>query len=197
MIIENEIDEIKDMKNEISILYDKIIELSKQWKKNLKDLANLPKSNFTYSDIKKIKDLKLYFIENLQSYGYKSISDFSEVEISEDKLMPVISGFDMKFDSSASDNIRAIWAFNVALMQTSLKYLGNHPGLLIFDEPGQQSMVISDLCKFIKILSDIKDNIQVIIGITIDDDETIRGIDSIDKSKYKLILVDDNAISPL
>ncbi|MFQ6872604.1 hypothetical protein [Romboutsia timonensis] len=197
LIIENEIDEIKDMKNEISILYDKIIELSKQWKKNLKDLANLPKSNFTYSDIKKIKDLKLYFIENLQSYGYKSISDFSEVEISEDKLMPVISGFDMKFDSSASDNIRAIWAFNVALMQTSLKYLGNHPGLLIFDEPGQQSMVISDLCKFIKILSDIKDNIQVIIGITIDDDETIRGIDSIDKSKYKLILVDDNAISPL
>lgn len=196
IIIENEIDEIKDMKDETSVLYDKIIELSKEWKENLKQLGRLPKTNFTDSDIKKIEDLKVYFIENLQSYGYKSISDFSEVDISEDKLMPVISGFDMKFDSSASDNVRAIWAFNVALMQTSLKYSGNHPDLLIFDEPGQQSMVISDLCKFIKIMAEIKEDIQVIIGITIDD-ETIKGIEDIDSPKYKLILVDDNSISPL
>lgn len=196
IIIENEIDEIKDMEDEISTLYDKIIELSKKWKDNLKEIARLPKSNFTDSDIKRIEDLKSYFIQNLQLYGYKSISDFSEVDISEDKLMPIISGFDMKFDSSASDNVRAIWAFNVALMQTSLKYSANHPGLLIFDEPGQQSMVISDLCRFIKILSEIKENIQVIIGITIDD-EIIKEIDNIDSSKYKLILVDDNSICPL
>lgn len=196
IIIENEIDEIREMKDEISILYDKIVELSKEWKENLKELGSLPKTNFTDSDKIKIEALKSYFIENLQLYGYKSISDFSEVDISEDKLMPVISGFDMKFDSSASDNVRAIWAFNVALMQTSLKYLGNHPGLLIFDEPGQQSMVISDLCKFIKILSEIKKDIQVIIGITIDD-ETIKEINNIDSSKYKLILVDDNSIYPL
>ncbi|WP_185974032.1 hypothetical protein [Brevibacillus sp. LEMMJ03] len=50
----------------------------------------------------------------------------------------------MKFDSSASDNIRAIWAFTVALFQTSHEKGGNHPGLLIFDEPAQHSIVTND-----------------------------------------------------
>lgn len=35
--------------------------------------------------------------------------------------MPVIDKFDMKFDSSASDNIRAIWSYTLALLQTSKK----------------------------------------------------------------------------
>ena len=39
----------------------------------------------------------------------------------------------MKFDSSASDNIRAIWSYTLALLQTSKKQIGNHPGVLIFD----------------------------------------------------------------
>ncbi|WP_257788845.1 hypothetical protein [Clostridium argentinense] len=39
-----------------------------------------------------------------------------EMKISEEKLLPIVNGFDMKFDSSASYNIRAIWAFTFALM---------------------------------------------------------------------------------
>lgn len=193
---ENEICDLENMKKEISFLYDKLLHLSEKWKENLEKINNLPKSNLDSDDKQKIKYLKDKFVENINLYGYKSISDLTKIEISEDKLIPIVDGFDMKFDSSASDNIRAIWAFNVALMQTSLEYTGNHPNLLIFDEPGQQSMIVSDLCKFIKMLSKIEEEIQVIIGITIDD-EIEKNIKSVDDSRYNLILVDNKSIYPL
>ena len=54
----------------------------------------------------------------------------------------------MKFDSSASDNIRGIWAYTVALLQVSMSKGGNHPGVLIFDEPVQHSIVPNDMKNF-------------------------------------------------
>lgn len=196
IMIENEVGESTEIKEEVEILYQNIVELSKKWKVNLSNIAKLPKTNLTEKDINKIINLKNNFIKNLELYGYHSISNFSEVEICKDKLIPIVSGFDMKFDSSASDNVRAIWAFNVALIQTSLYKGGNHPNILIFDEPGQQSLIISDLCKFIKMLSDIDEDIQVIIGMTIDE-KILEGIKSIDKSNYKIIRVDNNSIHPI
>ena len=68
------------------------------------------------------------------------------------KLLPIVNGFDMKFDSSASDNISAIWAFTFALMQTSFESKGNHPKIMIFDEPAQQSMIPKDMANFLKSL---------------------------------------------
>lgn len=90
---------------------------------------------FFLLDEKKIKLLRKTFIANLKLYGYKSILELQDVTISDETYLPVIEGFDMKFDSSASDNIRAIWAFTIALIQTSLSKSGNHPNILIFDEP--------------------------------------------------------------
>ncbi len=68
---------------------------------------------------KKIKTLRNHFINNLRQFGYKSILNLNQIDISLESYLPVIEGFDMKFDSSASDNIRAIWAFILALLQTS------------------------------------------------------------------------------
>ncbi|WP_454055408.1 hypothetical protein [Clostridium sp. Marseille-Q7071] len=56
-----------------------------------------------------------------------------EVEISKEKLLPIVNSFDMKFDSSTSYNIRVIWAFTFALMQTSFENKCNHPKIIIFD----------------------------------------------------------------
>jgi hypothetical protein len=73
----------------------------------------------------------------------------------------------MKFDSSASDNISAIWAFTFALMQTSFESKGNHPKIMIFDEPAQQSMIPKDMPNFLKSLENFNQKFQVIIGKTI------------------------------
>lgn len=51
----------------------------------------------------------------------------------------------MKFDSSASDNIRAIWSYTLALLKTSNEKNGNHPQIVIFDEPGQHSIFTNPL----------------------------------------------------
>lgn len=88
---------------------------------------------------------KLHFVENLRKYGYKSVANMDEIKLSEESYLPIIEEFDMKFDSSASDNIRAIWAYTIALMQTSIEKEGNHPGVIIFDEPNQHSIIPEDI----------------------------------------------------
>lgn len=73
----------------------------------------------------------------------------------------------MKFDSSASDNISAIWAFTFTLMQTSFESKGNNPKIMIFDEPAQQSMVPKDMPNFLKSSENFNQKFQVVIGKTI------------------------------
>jgi hypothetical protein len=48
--------------------------------------------------------------------------------------------YNIKFDSSASDFIRCIWAYTTALLKTSIQFKTNHPRFVIFDEPKQQDM---------------------------------------------------------
>lgn len=59
--------------------------------------------------------------------------------------MSVIDRFDMKFDSSASDKIRAIWQYALTLLQTSEKQIGNYLGVFIFDKPAQHSIGAEDV----------------------------------------------------
>lgn len=60
------------------------------------------------------------------------------VDISEKTYRPVHEGFDLGFDLSASDMIRVIWAYLFSFMEVSREVAGNHPQLLVFDEPRQQ-----------------------------------------------------------
>lgn len=197
LLLEREIEDLEFLQKQVCELYGNFLILSKELKLLEEEKSKLPQDKFTANDKNKIKRLKENFIENLKLYGYESIVDFSKIEISEDKLLPIINGFDMKFDSSASDNIRAIWAFTVALMQTSLSNNGNHPNILIFDEPAQQSIVVSDMYNFIKSLSNQNNDFQVIIGITLKDDETKECIKKLSNKDYKLVLFENRTIMPV
>ena len=57
--------------------------------------------------------------------------------------MPNDSSEQLRSVSSASDFIRSIWAYYLALLRVGSK----HPGFVIFDEPCQQSMDESSLKK--------------------------------------------------
>lgn len=116
-------------------------------------------------------------------------------KISNETYLPIIEGFDMKFDSSASDNIRAIWAFTMALMQTSTRKLGNHPNTLIFDEPDQHSIVIGDMGQFFDSIIEFGGVCQVIIGITIKDSDTKAAIDKLDSNKYRITKIEHKAFA--
>lgn len=106
-----------------------------------------------YSNYLSPKDkLKFEYFENkfrslLTKFGFTSKS-INSIRISLEKYLPVYEfnssngvarQVDIRFETSASDYIRAIWAYYISLMKTSTENNGNHFGLLVFDEPQQQS----------------------------------------------------------
>lgn len=169
--LKNEIAKLHHAQKIINSLPQKFIHLSEQWKNLNVSLKELPKNSLSQCDIDKLTTLSNYFTENLTNFGYKSSSNIKDISISQDTLLPIIKNFDMRFDSSASDHIRGIWAFTIALLQTSNSMGGNHPGILIFDEPGQHSIVYEDIKKFFETLENLSKENQIIVGITINDSD--------------------------
>ena len=191
--IEKQIESLNKLQQLQHDSIEKLVELSKRWEKYLEDKRALPKNRFTDEDKDKIALLRDVFINNLRKYGYKSILDLEDISISEESYLPLFEGFDMKFDSSASDNIRVIWAFTMALLQVSILKGGNHPTVLIFDEPDQQSTIISDMKSFFENILELTDKCQVVMGITLKDRDTKQVIDKLPKGKFKCIDVPNKA----
>lgn len=143
-------------------LIEDLKSLSAEYGKILTGESDLPKDFFSVLDRQKLATLKDNFIQSLRLYNYQS-KPFDVIRISQDTYLPVAQKTDaeqfynIKFDSSASDFIRCIWAYTTALLKTSIAFNTNHPRLLIFDEPKQQDMskdsfrsFLTELSKFTK-----------------------------------------------
>lgn len=175
----------------------KLLELSDEWKQYLLSKEKVPTKKFSEEDKEKLLMLRNTFVSNLNTYGYKSVASMKDISISEETYLPVIEEFDMKFDSSASDNIRGIWAYTVALMQTSMEKGGNHPTVLIFDEPNQHSIIPADMEKFFGSIVELGKKCQTIVGITVKDIDTKTILERIEKDSYKFIEVKNKAFQKL
>ncbi len=196
--ITNRIKRLSKLKNTIITLIEKLRDLSGEWNAYLDQKRNLPKKDISESDVEKINLLKIKFIDNLKRYHYSSLSNFEGIDISiASSLLPTIDGFDMKFDSSASDGIRVIWAFTMALLQVSIEKNGNHPTVIIFDEPAQQSIVPEDMKNFIESAIELKNPFQIITAITLNSQELNEIIDELDSSNYHKISIDGKAFKLL
>lgn len=150
-----EIEKRIDLKRKVEF-FNKIIEsfnpliedlrnLSLEYSKLLSNENNLPKDFFSDLDKQKLGALKINFVNLLRLFAYQS-KPFEAIRISSETYLPLAQKSDaeqfynIKFDSSASDFIRCIWAYTTALLKTSIEFKTNHPRLLIFDEPKQQDM---------------------------------------------------------
>lgn len=143
-------------------------------------------------DKRKLTYFEKEFVTLLDTFSFSSINT-DDITISHDKYTPIVSGFDIKFDSSASDNIRLIWSYVIAIYKTSEKFSGNHPGLMVFDEPGQQQMAVKSQKQLFEVLSKMKS--QAIVGTSLEPEE----IKEMTK-KYTLNVIDlgeDYIIKPL
>lgn len=191
------IEKLEDLKALAQEKKQRLMQLSEKWKLFLEEKRNVPSKKFSNDDLEKLYQLREKFVVNLKKYGYKSVIDMQEIKISEESYLPVIEEFDMKFDSSASDNIRAIWAYTVALMQVSMGKLGNHPNVLIFDEPNQHSIIPNDMEKFFDSIIKLENKCQIIVGITIKDSDTKSILGNLPKDMYKLIPVKNKAFGKM
>lgn len=194
--ISKEVEDLEKLQSELGSVFSRLDNLSGRWKKYLEEKEKTPKRKFTSEDDGKLIALRDMFVENLRNFGYKSLSTMEQIEISKDSYLPVRENFDMKFDSSASDNIRAIWAFTIALMQTSIVKKGNHPNILIFDEPDQHSIVMKDLKSFFDSIVGMNLG-QTIIAITIKDRDTQQAIEALDEKSYNMIRIEKRAFSKM
>ena len=191
--IEHHITELKQFRDDLKLILNKFIDLSEKWRLLLQEKAKMPEKGFVERDQKVLDTFKNFFIKNLRDFKYTSISNILAVDISHDNYMPVIDKFDMKFDSSASDNIRAIWSYTLALLQTSVKHDGNHFGLLIYDEPTQHSIGAEDARAFFNNIIALGERCQVIVGITVNNADIKSVISNMDANSYKYIHIGEKA----
>lgn len=113
---------------------------------------SLPRQRYSEEDERRLSLFEKFFRANAGSFGYKS-APIAEIEISRDSLVPALSKLELReilgkasreldSDSSASDFVRLIWSYLLALYQTAShkEAPGHHPGLVVLDEPGQHAM---------------------------------------------------------
>jgi hypothetical protein len=136
-------------------------ELSSEWQDVQERLKRLPKGALSDADQKKISSWQHSFQHQLTQYKMGSL-DIREIYISFDTYEPQVERINLKADVSASDLIRLHWAYLLGLMEVGTQPTGNHPGLLIFDEPQQQSVEENSFLEMLRHAQGEK-NCQIII----------------------------------
>ncbi|WP_162630086.1 hypothetical protein [Azospirillum ramasamyi] len=138
-------------------LLDELREIAAGWAKATASLRQLPDDNLTSNDLQKVDELTRKICEQLTSYGFRSFQP-SEIALSTDNFRPLVrerKGTEMvekeiNFEVSASDGIRLKWAYLISTIELQRTHSTNHPGLVIFDEPGQQEIDSVSLFTFLK-----------------------------------------------
>lgn len=157
---------------------------------------------------KKLDLLESTFKLLLQEFKYNSKRD-DQISISKkefEKYFPIITiGGDkpqaIKHNSSASDFVRSIWAYLIALYEVSSLKNGHHIGLLLLDEPAQHAMTDPSQAALFKRLSKL--NCQSIVFASFEDkkdDEVDRFqnmTEKIEENKLNVIEIGERAIISL
>ncbi len=189
---ENSISDFIELRNEAKQMSDDFLLLLQRKEK-------LPKTYLSIDDSQKLAQLEKYFKEILRSLNYQS-KPLNSIKISEENYLPITKtedggSYNIKFDSSASDFIRCLWAYHTALMQLSLATDSNHPSLLILDEPKQQDIAMDNFTLFLEVLSKFKDQ-QVLLLASFENSDTsfneaTNGLD------FNLIRIEEKLICPI
>jgi AAA domain len=151
---------------------------------NQADRRALPKDTYSEADVSRISLFEKNFRGNASSFGYES-AEIADIRISLDTLTPILSELELReirsrvqtsltADSSASDFVRLIWSYLLALYQTSETrgFEGQHPGLLLMDEPGQHSMRSASQRALLQLLI-AQRGLQSIVAASFDENESV------------------------
>jgi hypothetical protein len=145
--------------------------LSQEWRTVLNELDELRDLQLTPEDKRKLDVLEQSFKSQLQAYDFSSFP-VEDVGISRDSYRPSHQGYDLGF-TSASDTIRAIWAYLLGLLELSRQTTTNHLGLVVFDEPKQQSAAKYSLGALLERASSAVMNGQQVIFATSEEEASL------------------------
>ncbi|MDR0226040.1 MAG: AAA family ATPase [Burkholderiaceae bacterium] len=211
--IELELSNLQALEEQASALKIKLKAISDRLAANQVSRRSLPKEAYNADDFERISLFEKNFRANASSFGYES-AEISNVRISLDTLTPILFDLELReiqssredrtrtqtnltADSSASDFVRLIWSYLLALYQTSATrgFEGHHPGILLMDEPGQHSMRSASQRSLLQLLIQ-QPSLQSIVAASFDENESVfkeatTGLD------FKLIQWDGKVIQPL
>jgi len=120
-----------DAEARLRTLASELTELRRAW-------AALPEDKMTASDRAKMSSLTASLRQLANSFGFSTFPT-EEITLDEDSYRPQKEGYEIGFETSASDAIRLKWAYQLGLLELSQNHSTNHPGMLLLDEPRQQS----------------------------------------------------------
>lgn len=141
----------------------------KEYRRLIESRRKLPQNILSITDSNKLSALRDYVVSLLSDFGFSSFKP-ELVEISEETYLPTREGFDLGFDTSASDGIRMIWSYLIGLFCVSKDFSANHPGVLVFDEPRQQEAKKLSFTALLKSASDAcRDGGQIILATSEDE----------------------------
>lgn len=149
------------------------VSLAHDWEKLQSALGDLPKDDLSAADHRKLELWSVSIRQQLKEYGFRSLSSL-EVEISPFTYRPELEGFELQTTISASDLIRTIWAYQSGMLEVTREVLTNHPGMLLFDEPRQQSTRDVSFAALLKRASNVTKYGQQVIFFTSEEKSRIK-----------------------
>lgn len=141
----------------------------------LQERARIPTEKLSSSDRHKLSRLTTLVQSQAKDFGFSTFSP-SELSISDDSYRPEKEGFEIGFETSASDAIRLKWAYQLSLLELASDEPTNHPGMLVFDEPRQQSSSRPSFQNLLSRASAARMRDQQVIFSTSEDLETLKTI---------------------
>lgn len=186
-LYKEQLNRIMEIDNNIEKYYD-ILEIIQVNINNLtKQINDLKVSSISEEDKEKVNIFQTEFRSLLDTFGYTS-TDIRNIKLSEERYSPICDGYHLMYDSAGSDFIRAIWAYLLGLYKASIKIMGNHPGIFIFDEPFQQQVSEYSKLKFIDEIKSLK--CQAIIATSIAENDISKLVDD----KTNLIIIEESFV---
>ncbi|EXJ01131.1 ATP-binding protein [Burkholderia pseudomallei] len=206
--IELELSNLQAFNTQAEALMFTFGEIANRLAANQGDRRALPKETYSDVDVSRISLFEKNFRGNASSFGYES-AEIDDIRISLDTLTPILSELELReilrpkaqtsltADSSASDFVRLIWSYLLALYQTSTTrgFEGQHPGLLLMDEPGQHSMRSASQRALLQLLI-AQPGLQAIVAASFDEDESVF-MTATAGLEFQLIQWEGKVIQPL
>lgn len=158
-------------------LRDQLVRLVEAWQEILGEKADLPESRLSPLDVGKIRLFESSIRSQLELYRFTTFP-VGELTVSEDTYRPEKEGFEIGFELSASDSIRLKWAYQMGLLDVSLKAQTNHPQLLVLDEPRQQEAAEISIAGLLKQASRLGASGAQVIIATSERLETVKDLSS-------------------
>jgi hypothetical protein len=136
--LESRVRDLRSFQAEVDAAIDRLADICEGYAELEKQLAKLPKDKMSDADKAKMQAFTRLLRSQAMQYRFSTFNP-DDLSLSEDSYRPQKEGFEIGFETSASDAIRLKWAYQIGLLELSAQTDSNHPGLLVLDEPRQQS----------------------------------------------------------